>query len=723
MSALVEFSAENHRRQDTDGYLTVPIPDLARRVISLYWPQVRPFEGRLLKQSTQSRSRILDAVFALESAAGPGFESLTIEQIAQTVPEVFRRAVDSVGVTLAQQPLPRLQRVPGASRSVKFLYDDSFLNDNVSRAVLQAHGNAIHLEPGVADSLTTARAPLHRTLKSMWVDDVLRLNGLAPDLRASVETHLFGSRQLANGLIPEGRASPRQTPSFNAPVSSIERTAPTPSARFADRLNYLFETYQPDGRALFSTQEVATQLRMRGLGITSTGLANLRLGLQDAPSPRITRALAAVFEVDPAFLTGHGVAKPRTTDVDQAEKEPGDSPLRSEEEPSERSTGGRHRAVPEEDYDSTATAGARIAAPPVAEDMGLFSGRLNALFALHTAQDGSVFTNEDVASSLQEDGLAVTETLIARLRAGSGGVPPARTIDALAFFFNVDIDYFANGLHANHVDRPPDLRDPDASQAMSEPYAAHENSSPKDVRLPAAEIAHVMSAVSQEARLHLEEDQVDVARARTLLRLINAIGAALATSDGGAITLAADLTQSLAPYRSPADATNPAAESAEHVQERPWLEPLSWWTRDQAGHPAKPGRWTLESFVAAVEHPADRSFLVALLNRFGQQPRVLGNHPPFWYGTRPAGGLFIYPFRLRYPPFQMLIDDDNRLTIRGNWTTFPKVAGHPGFAELAEILGQDEHGPAQGVRVEGLDLEELWDITEVTARAINLSSD
>jgi hypothetical protein len=98
---------------------------------------------------------------------------------------------------------------------------------------------------------------------------------------------------------------------------------------------------------------------------------------------------------------------------------------------------------------------------------------------------------------------------------------------------------------------------------------------------------------------------------------------------------------------------------------------------------------------------------------------VLGSHPPFAYGTRPRGGLFIYPFRLRHPPFQVLVDTAGRLSIRGNWRTFPKVAGHKGFAELAAMLGQDQNGPTRSVAVEGLDAESLWDVAERTAVAIN----
>ena len=131
------------------------------------------------------------------------------------------------------------------------------------------------------------------------------------------------------------------------------------------------------------------------------------------------------------------------------------------------------------------------------------------------------------------------------------------------------------------------------------------------------------------------------------------------------------------------------------------------------------GRWTLDSFVDAVTDPGDQIFLGTLLKRFAGQTQILGDHTPFWYGVRPGGGLFIYPFRLRHPPFQLLFDASGRLNIRCNWRTFPRVAGHAGFAELAALLGQHQSGPTSSVRVDGLDADALWDVAERTARVIN----
>nr|WP_234794126.1 hypothetical protein [Mycolicibacterium flavescens] len=56
LTALVEHCIENLPTEPGDG-LHVPLPELAHRVLETYWRQVRPFDGRELRQSTQPRAR------------------------------------------------------------------------------------------------------------------------------------------------------------------------------------------------------------------------------------------------------------------------------------------------------------------------------------------------------------------------------------------------------------------------------------------------------------------------------------------------------------------------------------------------------------------------------------------------------------------------------------------------------------------------------------------
>ncbi|GAH39351.1 unnamed protein product [marine sediment metagenome] len=133
----------------------------------------------------------------------------------------------------------------------------------------------------------------------------------------------------------------------------------------------------------------------------------------------------------------------------------------------------------------------------------------------------------------------------------------------------------------------------------------------------------------------------------------------------------------------------------------------------------RPDRWTRESFVGALEDPADKSFLARILDRLDHHHQSPDHRDPLWYGARPGGGLFFHLFGLKYPPFQLAINSAGRLTIKGTWQGFREIAGHPGFAELAAMLGQDENGPTRFVPVADLDPETLWNVAETTARLIN----
>jgi 5-methylcytosine-specific restriction endonuclease McrA len=114
-----------------------------------------------------------------------------------TAPEVYRASIDEIGLCLAQQPLYRLQRLPGAETSELFLYDDSFLHSNVSRRTLLEHGEAITLMPGVATGLARLAGLLKPALEIMWVDDVRRINKFLSADVPDIAGHLFGRDRTA----------------------------------------------------------------------------------------------------------------------------------------------------------------------------------------------------------------------------------------------------------------------------------------------------------------------------------------------------------------------------------------------------------------------------------------------------------------------------------------------------------------------------------------------
>ena len=190
LMALIDHCLENLPEQPSDP-LAVPIGALAHRVLELYWRQVRPFEGHELRQSRGEKERIPRAARALRSASG----ATSLNVAMRSAPTVYESSVEEIGLCLAQQPLYRLQRLPGAHDP--FLYDDSFLHSNVSRRTLRAHGNAIVLNPGVATGLARLAGLLKPALEIMWVDDVRRMNKFLTAEVPDIAGHLFGRDRTA----------------------------------------------------------------------------------------------------------------------------------------------------------------------------------------------------------------------------------------------------------------------------------------------------------------------------------------------------------------------------------------------------------------------------------------------------------------------------------------------------------------------------------------------
>ena len=202
LMALIDHCIENMPERPGD-VLRVPISDLAQRVLEIYWQQVRPFDGHELRQSTQPRARILIATNALRKEAAVGRTSVSVDIARLRAPAAYRSAIDEITLCLAQQPLHRLQKLPGSSTSDPFLYDDSFLHDQVSRSKLRAQGDAIELKPGVAHGLARLAGLLKPALEIMWVDDVRRMNKFLDAEVPDVAGHLFGRERTALATVRE----------------------------------------------------------------------------------------------------------------------------------------------------------------------------------------------------------------------------------------------------------------------------------------------------------------------------------------------------------------------------------------------------------------------------------------------------------------------------------------------------------------------------------------
>ena len=203
LMALLDLCAQ---RSGADGRApgVLHTRDIAEQVAALYWPQVIPYRvpsavGAVeLRQINLPRAAILTAVSEFRQAAeARGATSLFAAR--QRLPEPYESMVDQVEITVAAQPLPRLQAVGSTEAVFAFLYEldwgtrESF---TVARLCRQGpRGPAIRLLPGAGDELVRL-GPLIRPLVELhWTRMVAEINHVARD-ELDLHCHLFGRDRL-----------------------------------------------------------------------------------------------------------------------------------------------------------------------------------------------------------------------------------------------------------------------------------------------------------------------------------------------------------------------------------------------------------------------------------------------------------------------------------------------------------------------------------------------
>jgi hypothetical protein len=192
---------------DADGRSPAHIStrDLARRVIELYWPQVRPFpvaadRTEVLRQSSQPRAITVEAVQQLRAAAS-ALGATTPYLAEQWAPAEYTACLDTVELNLVRMPLGKLQRPlgfteAGSAEYPRFLYDDAPFHAGVTPKHLRAAPLTVDLRPGVGDWLVALSGLLRPLLELHWTREVARFNRqeLAED---RLREFLFGTARVA----------------------------------------------------------------------------------------------------------------------------------------------------------------------------------------------------------------------------------------------------------------------------------------------------------------------------------------------------------------------------------------------------------------------------------------------------------------------------------------------------------------------------------------------
>ena len=203
LMALLDLCA---RRSDANGRAPglLYTRDIAEQVAALYWPQVIPYrlpdtDGAIeLRQINLPRAAILGAVSTFrQGAEAVGVTSL--HSARQRLPREYESMLDQVEITVAAQPLPRLQAVGSAETVFPFIYELKWgTGESFSSARLRRHGPrgpAVRLLPGAGDELVRL-GPLIRPLVELhWTRMVAEINGVAK-AELDLHRHLFGSDRL-----------------------------------------------------------------------------------------------------------------------------------------------------------------------------------------------------------------------------------------------------------------------------------------------------------------------------------------------------------------------------------------------------------------------------------------------------------------------------------------------------------------------------------------------
>ncbi|MBK9368868.1 MAG: HNH endonuclease [Deltaproteobacteria bacterium] len=197
--ALIDLNLEGAGRGAE--VTTITTRQLAERVVALYWPHTRPFQGRELSQSRagQGESSVLRSILTFRRAVAP-HDGLP-QRAAKADPEGYNRLIDEVEWVFVREPIPRLQVIGGAQDL--FLYRVEWTIQQNSGAPIDPSlplltrrafragelPNVLRLLPGVHERLVGLAAVLRPLIHRQWTDLVAQMNRLP---ERALEDHLFG---------------------------------------------------------------------------------------------------------------------------------------------------------------------------------------------------------------------------------------------------------------------------------------------------------------------------------------------------------------------------------------------------------------------------------------------------------------------------------------------------------------------------------------------------
>lgn len=188
--ALIDLCLEDSDRHG-DPPSMVTTEQLAEKVIDLYWPHLRPFEGgdeTVLRQNQGSQAAILRSLqrFRASCLRDP---SLPLVKARAQAPAAWKQLLRDIEWKLVEMPLPRLQVL--GSGEERFIYQVNWTRETITRRHFNnpnEFDNRILFIGDAAHHLVALAGLLRPLLQREWTAMVARLNDL-PESR--LESFLF----------------------------------------------------------------------------------------------------------------------------------------------------------------------------------------------------------------------------------------------------------------------------------------------------------------------------------------------------------------------------------------------------------------------------------------------------------------------------------------------------------------------------------------------------
>ena len=178
---------------------TITTPQLARKVVELYWPQTKPFEAAtapVLTQNTRGQAEIVSRIVDFRRKHG-GVGSAWQARAQHAA--AYDALVRFVEWKLVEMPLWRLQRLGDTELPV--LYRVGW-GEEIKRSMLDSPSfdNRILLLAGVGEHLVRLSGLLRPLVQRQWAAKVAEVNrDVIPD--AKLDEHLFGASRVSLDMV------------------------------------------------------------------------------------------------------------------------------------------------------------------------------------------------------------------------------------------------------------------------------------------------------------------------------------------------------------------------------------------------------------------------------------------------------------------------------------------------------------------------------------------